>query len=160
MAGVFQGEFAKIINENFSDRKLYLFDTFEGFDARDIAYEKEQNYSNECPGALNMTSVELVLDKMEYPDNCIVRKGYFPDTAEGIDDKFCFVNLDMDLYKPTWGGFKFFYPRMVQGGIILIHDYFTDGYKGVRRAVEEFIEKSGVVAFPIGDGISIAIQKH
>lgn len=31
-AGVFQGNFAKVINANFPDRKLYLFDTFEGFD--------------------------------------------------------------------------------------------------------------------------------
>lgn len=30
--GVFQGEFASVINKNFPDRKLYLFDTFEGFD--------------------------------------------------------------------------------------------------------------------------------
>ena len=29
-AGVYQGEFASLMNKYFPDRKLYLFDTFEG----------------------------------------------------------------------------------------------------------------------------------
>lgn len=39
--GVFKGDSAKFINKFFPDRKLYLFDTFEGFDDKDIAAEKE-----------------------------------------------------------------------------------------------------------------------
>lgn len=35
-AGVFRGEFAKYINQFFPDRKLYLYDTFEGFNASDM----------------------------------------------------------------------------------------------------------------------------
>ena len=34
--GVFRGDFAKYINKVFPDSKLYLFDTFEGFDSRDV----------------------------------------------------------------------------------------------------------------------------
>jgi O-methyltransferase len=37
--GVFRGDFAKFINMSFPDRKLYLFDTFEGFDKKDIEVE-------------------------------------------------------------------------------------------------------------------------
>jgi len=44
--GVFKGNFAGIINRVFPDKKLYLFDTFEGFDKRDIKIEVENNYSN------------------------------------------------------------------------------------------------------------------
>lgn len=38
--GVFRGDSAKFINYYFSDRKLYLCDTFEGFDRSDMQYEK------------------------------------------------------------------------------------------------------------------------
>lgn len=159
-AGVFQGEFAKVINRNFPDKKLYLFDTFEGFDDRDIAYEERYSFSTEQSGHLNMTSEDIVIQKMKYPQNCIVKKGYFPETAKGIDDRFCFVNLDMDLYKPTLEGLYFFWDKMELGGIILIHDYFSDAYKGVESAVEEFARKtSGVYLFPIGDSISIGILR-
>lgn len=158
-AGVFQGEFAKVINESFFDRKLYLFDTFEGFDAKDIAYEEQNGYSSAKAGYLNITTEELVMKKMKYPENCIIRKGYFPDSAEGIAEKFCFVNLDMDLYKPTLEGLRFFYPRMNPGGIIVVHDYFTEGYEGVNAALEEFQKECRIYPFPIGDSISVAIQK-
>ena len=160
-AGVFQGEFASVINENFPDRKLYLFDTFEGFDKRDVVYEEKNNFSNATVGHLNITSETLVLNKMKHPEKCVFKKGYFPETAKDIEETFCYVNIDMDLYKPTLEGLRFFFPLMAEGGIITIHDYFSKGYEGVNAAVHEFIEemKNEIVPFPIGDSTSIAIQK-
>lgn len=160
-AGVFQGEFASLINKSFPDRKLYLFDTFEGFDQRDIVFEEKNCFSDARAGHLNITSEALVLNKMQYPENCIIKKGYFPETAKGIHDKFCYVNLDMDLYKPTLEGLRFFYPSMVKGGIITVHDYFSQGFDGVKEAVREFVDEASddIIPFPIGDHVSIAIQK-
>src|ERR1700730_12705012 len=37
--GVYKGKFARYINYYFPERVLYLFDTFEGFDKRDIINE-------------------------------------------------------------------------------------------------------------------------
>ena len=156
-AGVFEGEFAKWINQYFPTRKLHLFDTFEGFDARDIKEEDRQSIGK--VGDYYNTSVEKVMAKMPYPDNCVVHKGYFPETAQGIESKFCFVNLDLDLYLPTYSGLKFFQTRMSPHGVILVHDYFYYGYKGVKKAVDEFIrENPGKVrGVPIGDGLSILL---
>src|SRR3954466_8957587 len=44
--GVYKGDFAKRINQLFSDKKLYLFDTFEGFNQKDISTEKQSNFSS------------------------------------------------------------------------------------------------------------------
>ena len=41
--GVYKGKFAKYINHYFPDRLLYLFDTFEGFDLRDVQSENEKS---------------------------------------------------------------------------------------------------------------------
>lgn len=156
--GVFQGEFAREINRVFPHKKLYLFDTFTGFDDKDVTVEQEHNYSEYSEGHLSATSEELVLSKLPYPEKAVIRKGYFPETATGINEKFCFVNLDFDLYKPTLAGLEFFYPKMSAGGIILVHDYFSEGYKGVKQAVSEFNKtEGGIKLFPIGDGISIGI---
>lgn len=161
-AGVFQGEFASVINRSFPDRKLYLFDTFEGFDTRDVFFEEKNRYSDAKTGDLSITSETLVLNKMPHPENCVIKKGYFPETTDGIDEKFCYVNIDMDLYKPTLEGLRFFYPLMVSGGIITVHDYFSQGYEGVKAALKEFMDEmqDNVVPFPIGDHTSIAIQKR
>lgn len=158
-AGVFQGEYAKEINACFPDKSLYLFDTFEGFDIRDVIVEHVKRYSDVEEGHLGITSEELVIGKMKYPEKCIIKKGYFPETASDVEEVFCFVSLDLDLYNPTIAGLKFFWEKMVPGGIIIVHDYFTEGYLGIADAVDEFAKEYNVIPFPIGDTISIALKK-
>ncbi len=157
--GVYQGEFSAVINKVFPDRKLYLFDTFEGFDSRDIELEHAYEFSNSVAGHLGNTSVDLVKQKLEFPEKACFCKGYIPHSAKQVDDDFCFVNIDFDLYAPTEATLYFFWPEMVKGGIIVVHDYYYQGYKGIKACVDPFCRKVERVPFPIGDSISIAIQK-
>lgn len=159
--GVFQGDFAKYINVSFPDRLLYLFDTFKGFDERDIEQEMVNKYSQATAGHLKNTSVEEVMKKMEYPQNVVIKEGFFPETAEGIEDIFCFISMDLDLYQPTIAGLEFFWSKLSIGGVILIHDYYSEEYRGVSKAIEEFkpLHKNNLITFPIGDSCSIAIMK-
>lgn len=154
--GVYKGKFARYINGYFPDKKLYLFDTFEGFDERDISVEKKQNFSS---GAQNFsdTSVESVLKQMPHPEKCIPLKGFFPQTAQGIDEKFVFVSLDADLYEPIYAGLQFFYPRLEKGGYIFIHDFNNDAYKGARKAVEQFCSEENIGFVPLPDSGGSAI---
>jgi len=157
--GVFRGEFAKEINKFFPDRKCYLFDTFEGFDLRDIEIERSFNFSSGEVGHLKATSTELVIAKMQNKGNIVFRKGYFPETFDLQNEKFCFVNLDVDLYSPILDGLNIFWPRLESGGVLLVHDFFHPAYKGVRAAVTEFASENSLFYYPIGDGISIAFYK-
>jgi len=142
--GVFEGYFARQINREFHDRKLYLFDTFSGFDERDVSIEEGDTQNRAKHYNTTITKDEL-LKSMPNPKNIEIHKGYFPDTAVGIDDVFVFVNLDFDLYNPTLSGLEVFYHKMVSGGVILVHDYFYDAlipnndivFQGVRPAVEK-----------------------
>lgn len=158
--GVYRGNTAKKINGAFDDRKLYLFDTFEGFAEEDVNKEKMEGLSEAKRGWFEDTSVELVLSKMPHPENAIIYKGYFPDTVkDGLDDTFCMVRLDMDLYEPTVAALDFFTPKMTKGGCIILHDYFGNHYKGIKKAVTEYMDKNkdlGLHLFPLSD-ISVAI---
>ena len=156
-AGVFRGEFAKQINKFFADRNCYLFDTFEGFDERDYKYEEQDSMTTNV-GHFKETSEKIVLAKMPYKEKCIIKKGYFPESIGVLkDDKFAFVNLDMDLYQPTLEGLRYFYPKMDEGGIILVHDYFSEVFPNVEIAVNDFEKELGcrLKKIPIGDDISI-----
>lgn len=163
--GVFEGDFSAVINRCFPDRKLYLFDTFSGFDARNL--QKESNFTSTRTEGFNIEQFteEKLLSKMEHPENIIIRKGFFPETAAGLSDEFIFVNLDFDLYEPTLSGLNFFYPKMKKGGVILVHDYFASelskgyAFDKVRPAVDEFCSSNGISSCPIGDRLSIAITK-
>lgn len=158
-AGVYRGEFAQWINQCFPNRTLHLFDTFEGFDQRDLVVERERSFSQEEQGHFDETSVELVMGRMPHPERCRVHKGYFPDTAEGLTRKFCFVNLDLDLYQPIYKGLCLFRTKMLDHGVILVHDYFASGYKGASAAVDQFVSECGgaIGKYPIGDNASILL---
>lgn len=158
--GVFQGMFAAEINKYFPNRKLYLFDTFEGFDKRDVEVEIKNNFSNVVENYYSETTVETVMQKMQHPEQVVICKGYFPETIQGLEEqKYLFVNLDFDLYAPILSGLEYFYPRMADGGVMLIHDYFTEYYHGVKEAVDEFEKRINckLKRLPIGDGISTAL---
>lgn len=148
--GVFKGEFAKYINRAFPDRKFYLFDTFEGFNTTDIQIEKKNNFSTGEQDFSN-TSVEEVMSKMVNKSNCIIMKGYFPESLNGLEDTYCFVSLDPDLYKPIYDGLQYFYPRLNKGGYIFVHDYNNDYYSGAKKAVREYCGKNNIPYLPISD---------
>jgi O-methyltransferase len=148
--GVYKGKFARHINEYFHDRLLYLFDTFEGFDSRDVTSEEKKQFSS-GPQDFSDTSIELVLREMPFVEKCVPVKGFFPESAVDVKDNFVFVSIDADLYDPIYKGLQFFYPKLVSGGYIFIHDFNNDNYKGARKAVEQFCSEQKIGFIPIPD---------
>lgn len=156
--GVYQGDSAKRLNAYFPDKKLYLFDTFEGYMALDIK-EKDSEAKNLGDKHLSNTSVALVQSKMPYPNNVVIKKGWFPQSAQGLEqDKFCLVNLDPDLYEPLKAGLEFFYPRLVKGGVLLICGYFSP-HAGIKQACDEFCKQHKLSLIPLGFGNFMALVK-
>jgi len=135
--GVYKGNSARLMHMLAPDRPLHLFDTFEGFDARDKAAENlpedQSNFSS---------SLEYAKTFIGESKNIIYHKGYFPETTDAVsaDSRFAFVNLDCDLYKPMRAGLEYFYPRLLPGGMIVIHDYYSGYWPGVKKAVDEFFD--------------------
>lgn len=151
--GVYKGDFAKEINRVFPDKTLYLFDTFGGFARTDDEAEQKRGFSQDSrAGYFSDTSAEYVLSRMSHADKCVVRAGFFPDTARGLEsERFLFVNVDADLYEPILAGLEWFYPRMAEGGIILVHDYYSTAFTGARQAVKDFSVRHGRRFLPVGD---------
>ncbi len=154
--GVYKGKFARYLNQYFPDRMLYLFDTFEGFDTRDVAKEKKENFSSGNQD-FSDTSVAAVLKLMPWPAQCKPVKGFFPESAAAVEDTFVFVSLDADLYEPIYSGLQFFYPKLTKGGYIFIHDFNNDLYKGARKAVEQFCTEQRIGFVPLPDAGGSAI---
>lgn len=148
--GVFKGVFSKKINYLFPDKKLYLFDTFEGFDERDV-FEDESLGTAEQVHDFKNTSIEYVLQQMPNRNMCVVKKGYFPQTFDLQDEQFAFVSIDADLYAPTKAGLEIFWRYLVPGGYIMVHDYNNYAYKGTSKAVTGFCDEYGLSYVPISD---------
>lgn len=133
--GVYKGGSAKFICEIKKNKRLHLFDTFEGLP--EISKNDDPFKFSSGQYIASLKSVQSYLKK--YP-RVYFYKGYFKKTFYKVmDKKFSFVHLDVDLYKSTIDCLKFFYPRMSKGGIIISHDY--ESLKGVKKAFNEFMEK-------------------
>ena len=163
-AGVYKGLFAWIINEKFPECEMFLYDTFEGFEKSDMMEEIDRSFTAEgnleaysrCFGNLEESPeqrIQKVLSKMKFKDRCHIRKGYFPDSAtEEKDKRWAFVSLDMDLYQPMKAGLFYFWPNMVEGGVIFVHDYNNKDFGGIKEAISELEKAFGrVYKIPISD---------
>ena len=153
--GVYRGFFARCINRLLPDRKLYLFDSFEGF-------APEANASDAFQAAHRNTAVEKVLSIMPHPESVAVRPGFFPASLEGLEERFCLVSLDVDFYQTTLDGLRYFWPRLEQGGYLLLHDWGSPKLPGVAKALSDYEQELGAVlhAVPLCDmGGSLVICK-
>jgi O-methyltransferase len=148
--GVYRGDFARHLNLLFPDKTLYLFDTFEGFTEKDKKIERDLSFSD-VNQDFSDTSIEYVLNRMSNREKVVIKKGYFPESIGGLDDRFCFISIDADLYQPTYEGLKYFYSRLNHGGYIFIHDYNFTKYPGVKSAVDKFAEEQQIGIIPLID---------
>jgi O-methyltransferase len=141
--GVFLGGYAAMLNRFFADRELYLFDTFDGFDARDVAADVASGLPSQ-PYPVPPTSADVVVARLPHRDKARIRAGWFPESARGLEDeRFCFVHIDVGMQNPTASGLAWFHPRLVPGGYMLVADYNNTHAPGVRQAVREFTERTG-----------------
>ncbi len=129
--GVYKGASAKLIAEAKGDKKLHLFDTFEGLppdSQNDPGVHRENQYT--C-------SLESVQEYLKNYSNLHYYKGIFPESTSGVPEaKYAFAHFDVDLYDGTLACLEYFYPRMNPGGIMLSHDYGL--LSGVEKAFKEF----------------------
>ena len=146
--GVFRGVFSRYINYVFPDRKMYLFDTFEGFIEDEIVMDEKNGIDTKWCNSFKLTDTDIVKNNMANKDNIIIRQGFFPTTAEGLEDeRFAFVSLDTDFETPIYSGLRFFYPRLNKGGYIFIHDYSFEfsRLQGIIKAVDRYEEEEGIM---------------
>lgn len=129
--GVYRGFFAGCINRLLPERKLYLFDSFQGFLPDSGAAESfQQAHAN--------TATPVVLAAMPHPETVELRPGFFPQSLNGLEERFCLVSLDVDFGETTLEGLRYFWPRLNSGGYLLLHDYHNLALPGVKKALDAF----------------------
>jgi O-methyltransferase len=116
---------------------VFLCDTFAGVvkaGAADPIYSGGE-HSDTSPELVEGLAAHLGLTNVE------VLTGIFPDeTAARLADRRCkLVHLDVDVYESTKAAAEWVWPRLVDGGVVVVDDYGGDGMDGVQRAVHELV---------------------
>lgn len=134
--GVYRGFFARCINFLLPDRTLYLFDSFAGF-------SPEAGASASFQAAHANASISNVLSVLPYPEQAVVKPGFFPESLQGLEETFCLVSLDVDFYQATLDGLRYFWPRLSRGGYLMLHDWGNPGLPQVAQALRAYETEVG-----------------
>lgn len=154
--GVFRGGLSKTVmsyigSSQMKDRTYWLLDTFQGIPADQVD--------------------ETVLHRHRYPDtwtevtrafagysNVRLVRGRVPDTLPHVtSDRVCFVSIDMNVATPEIAATEYFWPRLVDGGVVVIDDYGCQGHEAQKTAFDTFAKghQRAVLALPTGQGLLI-----
>lgn len=135
------------------DRKYYLFDTFCGLDKGFSTQKEFGSYRN----AYEETHDFVVKSFKDWP-NVIIVRGAIPKTLAQVDIKeVAFLHIDMNCVLPEVEAIKFFWPKLVAGGIVILDDYAHVGHENQKKAMDEFASSQGVkiLSLPTGQGFLI-----
>ncbi len=134
--GVCQGGSLDLLSRLHPDRLIYGIDSFEGLPQGGPV------------DTYHTTKGEFALSEDEFNKLCfyfkdkevLIRKGFSPDVFNGIfkDMIFSFVHVDVDLYQSVKDALDYFYPRLINTGIMIFDDYGFPTTPGAKQAIDEF----------------------
>lgn len=136
--GTYLGGTALVLRRLAPERHLHLFDTWEGNPYDDeLCHHKKGEWKADLAGCKEVVGQG---DKTYY------HPGVFPYSQHNVDDDsdFCFVYVDMDTYQATKDAIRFFWPRLVSGGKLVLDDYNWPACAGVKKAVDEALKSDEV----------------
>jgi hypothetical protein len=141
-----------------TERSLYLFDTFAGMTApgeEDVsvggtpAAQKFQRARHESGDGsewcnASLSEVRAAMESTAYPpDRIILVEGKVEATIPArAPDRIALLRLDTDWYESTSHEMTHLYPRLAEGGVLIVDDY--GHWLGARRAVDEYFAAHGV----------------
>jgi O-methyltransferase len=177
--GVWKGGSAMLIAKTLkelgiSDRKIYLYDTFEGMSepttkdvdflgnpAKDLlaSNSKKEDKNVWCYSSLE--EVKKNLHSCGYPTgNIIFVEGKVENTIpQMIPSTIALLRLDTDWFESTYHELVYLYPILVKNGVLIIDDY--GHWKGAKDATDQYFKENSIkmllnrIDYTVRSGIKI-----
>jgi O-methyltransferase len=144
--GCYVGESSKYLTKTLieleSEKKLYVYDSFEGLPP----LSKWEENSGWRAGTLK-SSEEVLISNFEQNNLPlpIIHKDWFKNVPEDkIPEKISFAFLDGDFYDSIYDSLNKVFDRVTDGGYICFHDYQRFDLPGVRAAIEDVFKEKGI----------------
>jgi O-methyltransferase len=161
--GVWRGGSSMLIakmlsNRKIADRKIYLFDTFEGMSkptgddtdftgksAATLLKKSEHNKEKSVWCLADLSDVQNNMRLTNFPDEKLVYivgkvEATIPTTL--LTEKISLLRLDTDWYTSTKHELIYLFPRLENNGVLIIDDY--GHWEGCKKAVDEYFKENGI----------------
>lgn len=137
--GVFAGAQCAAMALAGCDRKIHLFDSFQGIPQ--AGPEDDPRLSGESVSSLENTQKFMRLWKVD-ESRLVYHVGWFKDIIPDCRvETIAVLRLDGDLYESTKICLEHLYPRLSRGGFCIIDDYQL---AGCRMAVREYLGQNEI----------------
>lgn len=146
-----------------SDKRLFLFDSFEGLPQATSEIDRSNRHvfagtwgPGTCLG-ISPAKLQRLCGRFIAGDRVRIFEGWFSNTLPTLPPaiKFALVHIDCDLYQSTYDALDYLFgsARITEGAIILFDDWDCNrasNQHGERRAWSEIEEKYSVITSPRG----------
>ena len=145
---------AMVLDDLKADKRIYLFDTFEGMteptkydmdysnvNAKDRFIKSKRNDHNEWCYA-SIEDVKKHFKKLDLEKKATFIKGDVLKTLNeetNLPEEIALLRLDTDWYESTKHEMNLLYPRLQKDGVLLIDDY--GDWQGCRKAIDEYLSE-------------------
>ena len=140
-----------------TSRPLYLFDTFSGMPPpgsadRDLHgrhaadwLDADSTMGDMVRARCGLAEVHQALRRTRYPwDRIAFVPGRVEETLPArAPERIALLRLDTDWYESTAHELDHLWPRLADGGVLIVDDY--GHWQGARRAVDEFLARNGLM---------------
>lgn len=158
--GVNTGAYSRAVIEYIGfkglEKKFYLLDTFNGLSENLVSDEEKKAGVKGYFGSYKDV-YEQVKNTFKGFDVEII-KGVVPDTLPFCQTKkVCYLSIDMNCVEPEIAAVKYFWDKLVPGGVIILDDYGFPAHIHQKIAFDKFAEehKIEILSLPTGQGIII-----
>jgi hypothetical protein len=142
--------FAFLIQDEMRGRKLWGFDSFEGFQEPD---EKDQSIRRAKRGDYGDTSIVALqtllhnsgLSKEFVKSQITIVGGFFEESLSKYrGEKVALLHIDADLYDSYTQVLETLYPKVTRGGVVMFDEYMGTSenlkWPGAQKAIDEFFK--------------------
>jgi len=148
--GCYKGTTSLFINRvmnlsNASTKELHVYDSFDGLPAKTIK-DASVAGSDFKAGELKTSKRDLVRNfKKAGLKPPHIHKGWFDELKDKeLPSTIAFAFLDGDFYRSIVDSLGLVWPRLANGGMVVIDDYQKSNLPGVTRAIEDFFTNKSV----------------
>lgn len=129
------------------DENFYLFDTYGKIPKSKITHQKDIDFVNSfkiSEQASYLTEVQDLFNQFKLNENVYFIESDVHDVGkQEVPDKIAFLFIDVDFFEPVYKSLVLFYDNLVQGGVLIIDDYYMS-FLNCKEAVDTFFEERNI----------------
>lgn len=160
--GVDEGSCAKTVLEycdlDKEGRRYFLVDSFDGFDINNLTDDERLSSSLSARHQKFKGTLSVVQEKFKNNSCVELVRGFVPEVLNQIAGEiFCFAHVDMNAVHAEEEAFKFIFPRLISGGVIVFDDYGHGGHERQKMALDKIAHgfDRRIVCLPTGQGLLV-----